>query len=399
MKTAKLFVVVLVLFSMSQDANAQRFKLPFVKAKPDAQRQASTQLTQRAGPWLIMCASFVGEDGRQQARRLAQELHDKHRLTTYVFSHEFDFVAEVAGKGRGWEVYDLGGEKKLRPKRMKPAGESQFEEIAVLVGDFASVEDARAQKTLAQIKTLKPESMAYYDIEAAVNDSKLAGSRLRAWREFSSLKSKNPSDKIKGPMKAAFMMPNPLLPDDYFTARKIDLEVLKWNKKPKYSLLKNDNIYTVKIATFSGESTMEIDQIEKTKANESWRKKKDRYREETKLDRAAKKATVLTDYLRNQGVEAYEFHDRYESYVCVGGYDWLVKPNQQGVPENHPEMVKTINTFKGRAANIPGKPGAIRSYTLPKKLATAGIACDLQPLPVLVPKAPERSPSRLFGLK
>ena len=399
MKTAKLIVVALALLAMlSQNADAQRFKLPFGKSKSEGERLDSIQLTQKAGPWLIMCASFVGEEGRQQARRLAQELREKHRLNAYVYSHEFDFAAEVAGQGLGWEVFDLGGEKKLRPKRMKPAGESQFEEIAVLVGDFASVEDARAQKMLAQIKTLQPESMAYYNVEQAVNDSALAGSRLRAWRDFSKLKSEDPNDKLKGPMKAAFIMPNPLLPDAYFDARKIDVAVLKWNNGLKYSLLNNKSIYTVKIATFGGESTMELDQIERTRAEESWRQKNGKEITESKLHNAEKKATVLTDYLRKQGIEAYEFHDRYESYVCVGGYDWLVKEDETGMKRNHPEMVETINKFKGTAANLPGRPGAIRSYTLPSKLAKAGIACDLQPLPVLVPKAPEHSASRRFGL-
>lgn len=398
MKTAKLIVVVSVLLSMvSQETSAQLLKLPFGKSKTEAQRQASTQLTERAGPWLIMCASFVGEDGRQQARRLAEELQNEHRMTAYVYSHKFDFSAAVAGQGRGWEVFDLAGEKKLRPKRMKPAGESRFEETAVLVGDFSSVDDSSAQKLLAKIKTVWPETMANYDAREVDTDTT---SRLRAWRDnYWKLKGDNPKDRLKGPMKAAFMMPNPLLPDAYFDARKFDHAILKWkiNKDAKFSLLKNKNMYTVKIASFSGDSTMELEQIERTRAQESWMKKNNKSLTESKLINAAKKATVLTDYLRKKGIEAYEFHDRYESYVCVGGYDWLVKYNDRGMKENHPEMVDTINMFKGTAANLPGRPGAIRSYTLPANLAKAGISCDLQPLPVLVPKAPEHSASRLFG--
>ena len=397
MRTLKLIVVglVMLLSMVPQDASAQRFKLPFGKSKPEVERQQSTHLTQQAGPWLIMCASFVGDDGRQQARRLAQELREKHRLAAYVYSHEFDFAADVSGRGRGWEVFDLAGEKTLRPKRMRPAGESQFEETAVLVGDFASVEDARAQKMLDQIKTLQPESMVNYDAQSAESDS---ASRLRAWRGlYSKLKSEDSKDKLKGPLKAAFLMPNPLLPDAYFDARKIDQAVLKWNKDSKYSLLKNKSTYTVKIASFGGESTMELEQIERTRAEENWRQKNGTGITESKLFNAAKKATVLTDYLRKKGIEAYEFHDRYESYVCVGGYDWLVKDDERGFKSNHPEMVETINKFKGSAVNLPGRPGAIRSYTLPSKLAKAGIACDLQPLPVLVPKAPERSATRMFG--
>lgn len=142
---------------------------------------------------------------------------------------------------------------------------------------------------------------------------------------------------------------------------------------------------------------MELDQIEQQRAEESWLRRNKKDKTESKLMNGAKKATVLTDYLRKQGIEAYEFHDRYESYVCVGGYDWLVNEDADGIKRNHPGMVETINQFKGSAVNLPGRPGAIRSYSLPAKLAKAGIACDLQPLPVLVPKGPERSASRLFG--
>ena len=175
-----------------------------------------------------------------------------------------------------------------------------------MVGEFASVEDSRAQKTLAMIKTLKPESMVTYDKVGIDKDST---SVLRAWRNFSMLKSDDPKDRIKGPMKAAFMMPNPMLPDEYFQARKTDDIVISWNRDSKYSLLKNKSIYTVKIASFSGDSTMELEEIAQTQAEESWRKKNDRAQTESKLVNAAKKATVLTDYLRKQGVEAYEFHE------------------------------------------------------------------------------------------
>lgn len=397
----KLIVTGCVLLSLlGQDANAQLFKLPFAKKSKvvDQPRETAT-LTQRSGPWLIMCASFVGEDGRQQAYRLAAELSEKHRLTTYVYSHEFNFADEVASKGLGWEVVNLGGEKKtLRPKQMKPAGESQFEEIAVLVGDFASIEDGRAQRVLSEIKTLQPESMADYDVREAVNDSSLAGSRLRAWREFSLMKSNNPEDKLKGPLKAAFMMPNPMLPDEYFEARQIDHEVIGWKaNQKKHSLLKNSSMYTVKIASFGGDSTFELDEIQQQKADDAWRQKNRKGQSESKLMDAYKKATILTDYLRKQGVEAYEFHDRHESYVCVGGFDWLVKNDERGIKRNNPGMVETINKFKGSSVNVPNRPGAIRSYALPSKLAKAGIACDLQPLPVLVPKAHVQTASRLWG--
>ena len=395
MSTIRLCIIGLLAVTVfSQSANAQRFKLPFGNKKSEEQSAESRELTKKAGPWLVMCASFVGEDGQQQAQRLAAELSDKHRLKTYVYVHEFDFEKKVADQGLGYEIFEDGGKTQLRPKRMRTASASQITETAVLVGEFASVEDSRAQKTLAMIKTLKPESMVTYDKEGIEKDST---SVLRAWRSFSMLKSSDPNDRAKGPMKAAFMMPNPMLPDEYFQARKIDEAVVSWNRDSKYSLLKNKSMYTVKVASFSGNSTMELEEIAQTRAEDSWRKKNDRAQTESKLVNAAKKATVLTDYLRKQGFEAYEFHDRYESYVCVGGYDWLKQDDGRGIPRQNPEMVKTIEKFKGSPANLPGRPGAIRSYTLPAKLAKAGIACDLQPIPAVTPKATEQTASGVFS--
>lgn len=399
MKTAKLLVVGTILLSMiGQQAEGQKFKL-FGKTKTDTSQQ-SMELTQRSGPWLIMCASFAGEDGRLQAYRLARELREKNRLNAYVYSHQFDFAEEVSSKGLGWEVVDMGGEqKRLRPKQMQPAGDAQFEEVAVLVGDFPSLDDSKAQRTLEQIKTLQPETIINYDIEEAANGSTLAGARLRAWRDFANSRSQDPNDRGKGPLKAAFIMPNPMLPDEYFEARKVDHAVLKWNKDQKYSLLKNKGAYTVKIASFGGDSTFELEQIEQTKAEDAWRKKSRKARTDSKLMEAAKKATVLTAFLRNQNIEAYEFHDRHESYVCVGSYDWIAKTDRNGVKKNNPAVVDTIMKYKGSMVSLPGRPAAMRSYALPDKLVQAGIACDVQPLPVLVPKAPAQTAARMFGRK
>ena len=171
--------------------------------------------------------------------------------------------------------------------------------------------------------------------------------------------------------------------------------MLKWNKDTKYSLLQNPGDYSIKIATFTGDSTFQLDQMQKTKEEENWRKKNRQAYTDSKLANGWKKATVLADHLRKQGIEAYEFHDRYESYVCVGAFDWISRTDERGVKRNNPELVEMIRKFRGQQANIAGKPGAIQSYPLPKKLAKAGIVCDMQPLPVpFVPKATERTASR-----
>ena len=404
MKSARLFAFGLMIVSMiCADANAQFKMFPFAKTKA-ADTQASIQLTQKAGPWLIMCASFTGEDGRQQALRLTRELRESHKIKAYIYSHHFDFEREVRDKGLGWQAPKdkttllTAEQQRQRPKQMRPAGESQFEEIAVLVGDFASIEDAKAQRALAEIKTLQPKTMVSYDPAAALSDQSLAGSRLRAWRDFADSSSDDAS-KAKGPLRAAFLMPNPMLPDEYFQARTIDEDVLKWNSKPKYSLLDNPSPYSVQIATFDGESTFELDEMEQKLAEDQWFQKNRKARTESKLDRAVKRAHILTMALRKQGIEAYEFHDRYESYVCVGSFDWLVRQDANGRKIRNPEMVATIQKFKGKMVTRFGQQG-METYKLPDKLVKGHISCDVQPLPVLIPKAPATytAGKKKFGL-
>ena len=81
MKTASLKSLLFALFVVSltvEVANAQ-LKLPFRSSRQSATQ--TTGLAQNDGPWLIMCASFVGEQGEQQARLLASELR-QHKLKT-----------------------------------------------------------------------------------------------------------------------------------------------------------------------------------------------------------------------------------------------------------------------------------------------------------------------------
>lgn len=379
------FMAIMAVAVFWQSADAQ-FKLPFGRSNKNTTPE-SLYLTQKAGPWLIMCTSFTGEDGRQQALRLAKELRERHRLNAYVYGHKFDFREKAASSGRGYEKYVRSdGSESHRPIRMRTAGLEEFEEFAVLVGDFASVADSKAQTVLEKIKYLRPESLAAYDVEEAAQGSELAGARLRAWRDFAKQKSSNEDDKFKGPMKAAFLLPNPSLPDEYFNRKQVDEWVIKYNKDREYSLLKNPGNFTVRVATFTGESTLELQEIDKKKAHYDWLKRNRKSVSESKLMDAEKKAIILTAYLRSKDIEAYEFHDRHESIVCVGGFDWNVQTKPDGRKVTNEQIAETILKFKGKSINVPNKPGAMQTYKLPKKLAIAGIACDIQPLPVIVPK-------------
>ena len=103
-----------------------------------------------------------------------------------------------------------------------------------------------------------------------------------------------------------------------------------------------------------------------------------------KLVAAAEKAHRLTLELRKHKVEAYEFHDRYESYVCVGGFDWVAR-GQGELKTQNPDVVAVIKKFKADITDFPGMSRAARPKVL-ASLRGEGIVFDPQPVPVKVPK-------------
>ena len=83
MSKKKRWIVAAVLigcFSLTAvtEAQVQIFK----KRASTALTEHDIQLTQGEGPWLIMCASFTGERGMQQALQLANELRNDCLLYT-----------------------------------------------------------------------------------------------------------------------------------------------------------------------------------------------------------------------------------------------------------------------------------------------------------------------------
>jgi hypothetical protein len=100
------------------------------------------------------------------------------------------------------------------------------------------------------------------------------------------------------------------------------------------------------------------------------------------LDKAAEKAHKLAYALREEGVEAYEFHDRHESIVTVGSFDSIGQPLPDGKTELHPGVLQIMQTYGADRTPLPGMAGQLGLR--PKTLK--GISFDAQPLPVEVPR-------------
>jgi len=98
------------------------------------------------------------------------------------------------------------------------------------------------------------------------------------------------------------------------------------------------------------------------------------------LIEAAKRATILTEYFRSQNVEAYQFHDRHTSYVCVGGFDWVSEGEGPNARVN-PKVEALAEVFAAKPVD-----GGVTTFPLPMKLLQAGVTCDANPLTVAVPR-------------
>ncbi len=410
----KSFVVVCAFAILTPQVEAQ-IKLPPQREQDDLLRQMKetpVELTQEAGPWLIMCASFAGDEAEVQALKLVQELRNRYGLLAFTYRRHFDYTGSY--NGLGFDPNDgnrLSNDRMIaKPLKMRALRNNEFDEIAVLVGNYPTIEDGPGQDTLHGIKYLMPESLGRLTFSSDENGESLIRpdqsdtQTMRASRAI--YRTVNPSaDKRKGAMGGAFMLANPLLPDEYFSAYKVDEFVLKMNRNRsiKHSLLDNKGFYTVRVATYRGDTTFELDRMQQNVQNQNWLMQKGKSIKESKLAVAMARAHRLTIELRKLGIAAYEFHDRHESYVCVGSYEWL-KKQENGREIQNPEIVELIQAFKGRVENFPGVPGAVRAKTLSdiaraynpqvKKvpnIAELGVVFDVQPIPVRVPQSENRA--------
>jgi len=85
--------------------------------------------------------------------------------------------------------------------------------------------------------------------------------------------------------------------------------------------------------------------------------------------------------LRKQGIEAYEFHDRTESIVCIGSFDEVGQPRADGKTEINPAIYRVMQAYGPVKEKLPGQAVAVLQ---PRMLE--GIPFDPQPMPVEVPR-------------
>src|SRR5690606_16398281 len=175
-------------------------------------------------------------------RELMLEFRTKYNVPAYVHSMTFNYGEERVGRG----IDQFGA-----PSRMRYQKGDRAEEIAVVLGDFPTIDDPRAEDLLERVKTLKPDALSTENgretSQTLAHVRKLQKASISRWAK----------DNTLGPMRSAFICRNPLLPKEYFVPRGVDNFVANMNKGVEHSLLDCPGRYTIQIAHFEGKVTIE----------------------------------------------------------------------------------------------------------------------------------------------
>jgi hypothetical protein len=271
-------------------------------ARIEAIKGKRYELTKQHGPWMIMVASLHSLAGKsptaeEAADGLVYELRRKG-IPAYVFRQD-----QVLDKVN---TYDRYGRLQER------AYTARDDRVCIIAGNYPSIEDRVAQKTLEYIKTLSP----------------------KCWEEHG-IYRKSPGRP--GPLSGAFLTINPLLSPEEVAKKSQDPLVARLNASSEYSLIRNPAKFTLVVATFEGRSTTKIGTRHVEEAERS-------FQVGDGLDDAAEDAETLASLLRSRqssqtsfaplldglSLDAYVFHDRYRSLVTVGGFD---TPQDPRLPE------------------------------------------------------------------
>ena len=343
-----------LLFGETLATSAPPLRGIFASRRVAADPHAAYNLSEQQGPWMIFAGSFAGENAERDAHALVLELRSRFKLPAYVHKEKYDYTKSVPG---------LGLNKYGDPKMMEYRQKGAFDEIAVLIGDFPSLYDPAVDEVLKRIK------YAQFECLKLTNEASTT-LRFAGLRALQKRVNGNAAKRNKGPLGQAFVTRNPLLPEEFFAPRGINKFVESMNAGVNYSLLTCPGKFSVRVATFRG--NVVIDQKKVKQIEESGQMK-------SRLVEAAEQAHTLTEMLRKRGVEAYLFHDIYESIVTVGSFDTVGTPRQDGRIEINPAVLRIMQSYAPQQRQLGGQVGLV-----PRALG--GIPFDVQPTPVAVPQ-------------
>lgn len=338
-----------------------------------ADRSESFELDETDGPWLILATTQVGEGSKERAEQLAMEIRQELNLPAFIYKENFDFTGTIKGSE--------GMSRKLRY-----ANQYRYDAYAVLVGEYDTTNHPSIARDLKHIRAANLPAFQKSE-QRSSEPEQLSPIELvqDLTREMLSMgKNRKPR-----PMGNAFVTRNPMLPQEYFETPEVDSFVHQLNDDVPNSLLTCNGTYTVVVKTFEGDTAFvdgKQDKMFKPNGN--------------RLAKNSSQAAQMTKALRDQGVEAYQYHDRFRSLVTVGSFTELGRELPDGGFEYARDILQTMKKY--RALNVRSElarqvPQGQRGVAAN---AAAKIPFDIEPKPIVVPKVSKRSLyGAAFGMK
>jgi hypothetical protein len=295
----------------------------------EAVRGKEYRLSKQHGPWMIMVASFrdVPPDRHQPGLTAAQAAEE--------------LVLELRQLGIPAYIHSQDAKVEKIPTRDRMGREderiyaAQRDMLSVIAGNYDTIDDKTAQKTLASIKKFHPKFMK----------DKQNGA---VYRE---------TPGRKGPLSGAFMTINPMLSPEDVAANERDPVIHRLNSGIDNSLWELKKKYTLRVATFAGKSVTPV-------GTSAYRNNENQFDEilgrGRNLNDAGEDAAQLARFLRAKGHEAYVYHDHFQSIVTVGGFDTLNDPRITAMSKQFGAKLKPVadgqqETWQPETLTLAGK--------------------------------------------
>jgi hypothetical protein len=294
-------------------------------------------VTPQVGPWMILVASYRGEEARLKAEEMCQELRSM-KVPAYLYNR-----AEVEQRK---EAERIAAIRELRKEQLRASGLPEDtripiktirieDQLAVLVGGFK--DDVAARKYLDEIRKLKPSEKL----------------QLKAWVAGPDGKMR---EQAVNPFQSAFVCRNPSIPVEKASQDGApDPRLKEYNAGESYSLLKCPKPWTLVVRSYQGAAVVESQNAAKSVMSKFIGSKSGEL-----LNANAQMAHQLAESLRSKqkgqiglGLDAYVLHTEYSSYVTVGGFDGPDDPKLQQMQQSLMSEMNNPNTSLGRL-NIIG---------------------------------------------
>lgn len=262
----------------------------------DADPNQKYEVTPAAGAYMICAASFTGEKAAGLASDLVLDIRRNYNLPAFVFNRGAE--ERLKQKEEFLRFHAAHPEQKMRICRIE-------EQFAVLVGGFKDWDSAR--KALDGFKSLRP-----------TNTNVMAKMTRQREGEKDGKKGIFTETVLVNPFQSSFVVRNPSAPVEQAAQEQGPDPFLKeLNSGESYSVYKCRKPWTLAVAVFQSppvkvdpgrESSGFLDKLLGDSSGE-------------RLSAGAMNAHNLAEQLRKAKFEAYVFHTRTSSVVCIGGYD------------------------------------------------------------------------------